>query len=44
MLYNKEKEKKRNYNQRIIPVEQGTFSPLVFLVYSGMGRECQAFY
>ena len=25
-------------------VEQGTFSPLVFSIYSGMGRECQAFY
>ena len=25
-------------------VEQGTFSPLVFSIYNGMGRECQAFY
>ena len=25
-------------------VEQGTFSPLVFSIYGGMGRECQAFY
>ena len=25
-------------------VEQGTFSPLVFSIHGGMGRECQAFY
>ena len=25
-------------------VQQGTFSPLVFLIYGGMGRECQTFY
>ena len=25
-------------------VEQGTFISLVFSIYSGMGRECQAFY
>ena len=24
--------------------EQGSFSPLVFSMYGGMGRECQAFY
>ena len=39
-----EKEKKRNYNQRILQVEQGTFSPLVFSIYGDLGRECQAFY
>ena len=39
-----EKEKKRNYNQRIHQVEQGTFSSLVLSIYGGMGRECQAFY
>ena len=38
------KEKKRNYNQRIPQVEQRTFSPLVFSIYGGMGRECQAIY
>ena len=37
-----EKEKKRNYN--IMQVEQGTFRPLVFSIYGGMGRERQAFY
>ena len=25
-------------------VEQRTFSPLVFSIYGGMGRECQNFY
>ena len=40
----KEKEKKRNYNQRITEVEQGTFSPLVFSIYRGMDKECQTFY
>ena len=39
-----EKEQKRNYNQRILQVEQRTFSSLVFSTYGGMGRECQAFY
>ena len=38
------KENKRNLNQRIMQVELGTFSPLVFSIYSGMGREYQAFY
>ena len=35
---------KRNYDQRILQVEQGTFSPFVFSIYGGMGRECLAFY
>ena len=39
-----EKEKKRMYNQRVLEVENGTFTPLVFNVYGGMGRECQVFY
>ena len=36
-----DKEKKRNYNQCIMQVKQGTFSPLVFSIYGGMVR---AFY
>ena len=39
-----ENKKKRNYNQRIMQVEQGTFRPLVFLIYGSMGRECPASY
>ena len=39
-----EKEKKRNYNQHIMQVEKTTFIFLVFSIYGGIGRECQAFY
>ena len=38
------KEKKRNYNQRIMQVKQGTVNLLVFSICGGMGRECRAFY
>ena len=36
-----EKEKKRAYNLRILKLEHGSFSPLVFSVYSGSGRETE---
>ena len=39
-----EKEKKRCYNERVLNVENGTFTPLVFSAYGGMGRECSTFY
>ena len=39
-----EKEKKRNYNERILQIDHGTFTPLVFSLYGGMGRECKTFY
>ena len=39
-----EKEKKRNYNNRILQIEHGTFTPLVFSIYGSMGRECRKFY
>ena len=35
-----EKEKKRAYNQGVLEVENGTFTPLVFSVFGGMGEEC----
>ena len=38
-----EQEKKRAYNERILQVDHGTFTPLVFSI-NGMGRECQKFY
>ena len=38
-----EKEKKRHYNQRVIEVEHGSFSPLVFSPYGGCGREAERF-
>ena len=39
-----EKEKKRVYERRILEVEHSSFTPLVFSVTSGMGRECSLFY
>ena len=41
---NNEKEKKRVYGQRILEVEQGTFTPLFFSCFGGMSRECFKFY
>ena len=32
-----------HYNQRVIDVEQGTFTPLVFGTKKGFGRECDQF-
>ena len=39
-----EKEKKRLYNERIMQVEYGTFTPLVMSATRGMGRESSKFY
>jgi len=39
-----EKEKKRQYNERILEIEHGSFTPLVFSIYGGMGRECSMLY
>ena len=39
-----EKQKKREYNQRVIDVEHGSFTPLVFSCFGGMSKECSAFY
>ena len=36
-----EEEKKRSYNDRVINVERGTFTPLVFLTSGGMSKECK---
>ena len=36
-----ENEKKRKYNQRVMDVEIGTFTPLVFGRNRGMGLDCQ---
>ena len=37
-------EKKRQYNERILKVEHGSFTPLVFSAMGGMGRESQMFF
>ena len=39
-----EKEKKRTYNERIIQVEKGTFTPIVFSTFGGMGPEAECFH
>ena len=39
-----ENEKKRKYNNRVMNVEQGCFTPLVFSANGGMGCECKKFY
>ena len=35
-----EQEKKRQYATRILEIEKGTFTPLVFTTTGGMGEEC----
>ena len=40
-IYKKHKnEKKRQYAERVIKIEQGLFSPLVFTTKGGMADEC----
>eukprot|EP00794_Sanderia_malayensis_P016424 gene16424-18059_t len=43
-IKNGENDEKRAYNQRIIEVEQTTFTPLVFGIIGSMGKECQIFH
>ena len=37
-------EKKRAYNERILQIDHGAFTPLVFSINVSMGREYQKFY
>ena len=39
-----EQAKKRSYNRRVLSVDQGSFTPLVFSCYGGMSKECKTFY
>ena len=39
-----EMEKKRHYNNRVLEVEQGSFTPLVFAINGSMGNECKVLY
>ena len=39
-----EREKKKLYNERILQIEHGSFTPLVMSPTRGMGRECKKFY
>ena len=43
-LYEQRKEKKRLYNMRVLQVENGSFTPLVFSINDGMGRETSKCY
>ena len=44
ILRKHEQEKKREYNDRVMQVEQGTFTPLVFAIPGSMGPECLQFH
>ena len=37
-------EKKQHYNNRVLEVEQGSFTPLVFAINGSIGNECKVFY
>ena len=39
-----EKEKKDQYNLRVLHAEKGNFTPLVFLTTGGMSPECKRFF
>ena len=44
-IYDKhEKEKKRSYNNRVMQIEKGTFTPLIFSTTGGMGPECARYH
>ena len=40
---NNEQEKKRQYLQRVVEIENGSFTPLVFGTNGGVGDECGKF-
>ena len=39
-----ENEKKGLYSSRILDIENGTFTPLIFTTTGGMGKECQMYH
>ena len=39
-----EKEKKRRYNNRVMNIKHGTFTPLVFFVSGSFVKECSIFH
>ena len=44
-IYKKhENEKKRQYAERVMEIEQGTFTPLVFTTTGGMADECAKYH
>ena len=42
-IFKEQEEKKRNYQQRLLDVEMGSFTPLVFGTNGGMGADCNCF-
>ena len=38
-----ENRKKNKYNERVIQVEKGTFTPVVMSIFGGMGKEAEKF-
>ena len=42
-LRSRRKRKKRNYQQRVLDVEMGSFTPLGFGTNGGMGADCNCF-
>ena len=43
MYVSHENQKKAEYNSRVIQIEKGTFTPLVFSTSGGMGKEADKF-
>ena len=41
LLENNEKEKKRKYGRRVVDIEHGSFSPVVFTAFGGCSRETE---
>ena len=39
-----EREKKRTYNERVIQIEKGSFTPIVMSTFGGMGVEAKKFH
>ena len=44
ILRTHEQNKKREYNQRVIEIEHGTFTPLIFTTSGAMGHECSKYH
>ena len=44
ILRKHEEAKKREYNERVMQIKQGTFTPLVFTTTGSMGPECILFH
>ena len=43
-IYKQNENDKRLYTQRVMDVEQGTFTPLVFTTTAGVGEECKRYH